>query len=480
MKVKLTEAQYKALEQYIEEARQEKPPTSLKPLFDDNPEAKFFGVVQRIKGGGDSEYYFELGDQNGYKTVKDVNKMGKTKNCLGDLNLETILYGNQVKIPFTQCGVRTINAVTSINLYASSEDVKNNKILDSMEIEHSMDSSSSELVDQYYDLLKNVAVGKEIYIDSKVKWDGIVTRKTSNQIEIELYKHGIPINEADDMEWNVQAPKTEKPKQKRKVSKKPIILTIDLRDNPFYEENNEIMLKGSSYNRETEETSSFTIPIKSFDVSVDQKQTRQKSTAKPEDAEIPNTYDSEEELRAEAERAYKMILNDPNLKKAFYKKPTFWNLFIGELKGKASPGKGIFPTLQLLNNYGRTKLGENLGVEFIQGKRVTFSAYNRPYTINYEDKTFELSVGASETGVVRNYKIGDSDYVIDNKQDKFKIYVKEKTDVQDVFKCELIKYTMRPNEGIKNYPYQGDVYIKFQQSDGYSPSTQQTSPNPNK
>jgi hypothetical protein len=235
MKLIITEAQYKALEQYIEEARQEKPPTSLKPLFDDNPEAKFFGVVQRIKNGGDSEYYFELIEENGHKGVKDVNKMGKTKNCVGDLLLDTVLYGNQFKMPFASCGIRTINNVTTIKLYASADDINNDHIMDSMEIEHELDTPSSELADKYYEMLKNAQVGQQIYIDSKSKWDGIVTRKFPNQIQIELYKHGIPINEADaDMEWNVQPQNTNANKTKQKPKKKSSVLTIDLTTNPFY------------------------------------------------------------------------------------------------------------------------------------------------------------------------------------------------------------------------------------------------------
>lgn len=479
MKVKLTEAQYRALEQYIEEARQEKLPTSLKPLFDDNPETKFFGVVQRIKGGGDSEYYFELTEQNGHKGVKDMNKMGKTVGCVGDLNLDTVLYGNQFKMAFGTCGVRTINSVTSINLYASEEDAKNGKSLDSMELEHDMDATSSELLDKYYELLKKVEVGKEIYIDSKNKWDGIVSRKYPDQIEIELYKHGIPINEADDesnMEWNVQPQGQEKTKQRAKPKKKPVILNLNLKTNPFYEENGKIMLKGKSYDRETEETADFIVPIKAFDISVDHNiADAKKKNGEEEGGEAidPKTAASEEEIRAEAKRAYKMILDDPLLQRAFYRKPGFWNLFVAEMNGKKAPGKGIFPTLQLLGSYGRGKLTEKLGAEFMQGKRVSFEAYNKPYTIRYEDKTFELGVGITETGVVRNYKIGDSDYVIDNKTDMFKIYVKEKTEQQDVFKCELVKYTMKTNQGMQEYPYQGDVYIRFKQSDGYSPITAQ-------
>ena len=479
MKLIITEAQYKALEQYIEEARQEKPPTSLKPLFDDNPEAKFFGIVQRIKGGGDSEYYFELVEENGHKGVKDVNKMGKTKNCIGDLLLDTVLYGNQFKMTFSSCGVRTINNVTSVKLYASGDDIDSDHVMDSMEIEHELDTPSSELADKYYEMLKNAQVGQQIYIDSKSKWDGIVTRKFPNQIQIELYKHGIPINEADaDMEWNVQPQNTNTNKTKQKPKKKSSVLTIDLTTNPFYEENGKIMFKGINHDADTGEKSDFIADIKKFDVSSSTGSEQREKITSDEPID-PQTTKSEEEIRAQAKKAYDMILKDPILKDAFYRKPSFWNLFVAEMNGKAAPGKGIFPVLQMLGSYGKERLNEKLGAKFTPGKSVRFGAYNRPYEIDYKDKKFQLSVGYNFTGVVRNYNIGDEHYIIDNKKDKYKIYVKDKTDVEHVYKCELIKYDINPNTNeIEEFEYEGDVYIKFRPSDGYmaSKSENQTQP----
>ena len=481
MKLIITEAQYKALEQYIEEARQEKPPTSLKPLFDDNPEAKFFGVVQRIKNGGDSEYYFELIEENGHKGVKDVNKMGKTKNCVGDLLLDTVLYGNQFKMPFASCGIRTINNVTTIKLYASADDINNDHIMDSMEIEHELDTPSSELADKYYEMLKNAQVGQQIYIDSKNKWDGIITRKFPNQIQIELYKHGIPINEADaDMEWNVQPQNTNTNKTKQKPKKKSSVLTIDLTTNPFYEENGTIMFKGVNHDAETGEKSDFIADIKKFDVSSSTGSEQREKITSDEPID-PQTTKSQEEIRAEAKKAYDMILKDPILKDAFYRKPSFWNLFVAEMNGKSAPGKGIFPVLQMLGSYGKERLNEKLGAKFTPGKLVIFGAYNRPYEIDYKDKKFQLSVGSNFTGVVRNYNIGDEHYTIDNKRHRYKIYVKDKTDVEHVYKCELIKYDINTKtNAIEEFEHEGDVYIKFKPSEGYTSSKpkNQTQPTP--
>lgn len=479
-KIILTEKQYKALEQYIEEARQEKAPISLKPLFDKNPTAKFFSVVQRLKTGGDADYYFELVEQNGFKMVKDINKMGKTKNCLGDLHLDTMLYGNQVKIVFNQCGDRTINNVIAVNLYATIEDLKSYKILDKKELEHEFDTTVGGLANIYYDRLKTTPVDKHIYIDSKNKWDGIVTRKTANEIEIELFKHGIPINEADDseMSWNVKPAQDKEVKDKPKPKQKSIILTIDISTNPFYEEDGQLMFKGVSYDRDTDKKTDFVIPVKKFDTNVEPP--KEKVEPKVDKEELPAGEEpeelvkkSEEEIANDLKRTYKLILKDPLLQKAFYDKKSqgVWNYFVAALQGKKAYGKGIANTLDLINSYSINKTQKDLNAEFVIGKKVYFEPYQRPVDITYDSKSFQLDTGKKYYGVVRKFNIGDEHYYLDNKNEKFEVLVKSKTNIQDVYKCDVIKYKITSDNKKQRYPKE-DVYLKFykgNESDGYKP-----------
>ena len=233
------------------------------------------------------------------------------------------------------------------------------------------------------------------------------------------------------------------------------------------------MLKGVSFDSLTNEKSEFVVPVDKFNTN--------NAKAKPEanqdsESETPKDVKSDDELRQEAKAAYEMILNDPLLKKAFYRKPSFWNLFVSELKGKKSIGKGILPTLQLLNRYGTDKLNTELGADFIQGKSVSFQTYGKPYTINVDEKVFQLDAGKIYRAVVRNYKTGDNFYVLDSKEGNgngYKLYIKSKTDVPDVYKCELIRYVRKTNNEIKEFNHQGDVYIKLEKnSDGYEPSSQ--------
>jgi hypothetical protein len=239
------------------------------------------------------------------------------------------------------------------------------------------------------------------------------------------------------------------------------------------------MLKGMSYDNTTEKKSEFVVPIKKFTTNAGELKIPrpEKSDTKPEtqpEVDNPKDVESEEELRKQAMEAYKLILGDKNLQQAFYRKPSFWNLFVSELKGKKAPGEGIVPTLQLLNSYGSENLNKELGAEFIQGKSVNFEPYNTPYSIEVDGGKFQLNTGVPRRGVVRKFKFEKKHYIIDSKETNgsgVKIYVKSATEVENVFKCELIRYVRDNQNQIKEYKYNGDAYFKFDASsgDGYKP-----------
>ena len=481
MKVRLTEAQYKALEKFIEEARAAEAPVSLKNLFNDNPEAKYFTVVQRLKGGSDDEYHFQFVDQDGHKGIKDVNKIGKTKGCEIDLKPDTMIYGNTFSVSFGSCGTRTINNVIAVKLYADENTLKSGQEMDSMEVEHELDETPEGLANKYYEMLKNINIDQEIYIDSKNKWDGVVISKRNDSIEIKIYKHGIPINEADDnsdMQWNVDPEPQQQPQQqKAKPTRKGIILTLDMTTNPFYVENGKLMLKGMSYDNTTEKKSEFVVPIKKFTTNSGELKIpkSEKSDTKPEtqpEVDNPEDVESEEELRKQAIEAYKMILGDKTLQKVFYKHPTTLEYLVAAIKNKKALGKNIVPTLQLLNSYSSENLNKELGAEFIQGKSVNFEPYNTPYSIEVDSGKFQLNTGVPRRGVVKKFKIANKYYIIDSKETNgsgVKIYVKSATEAENVFKCELIRYVRDNQNQIKEYKYNGDAYFKFEQGDGYKP-----------
>lgn len=472
MKIKLTESQYRLLESYLTEARQEVKPTVLSSLFDKNPSAKIFTIIQRIKGGSDSEYFFKLEDQNGHKMITDINVGTKTKGCSADARFDTMIYGNKLTLPFGKCGTLNLNNVIGIKLYGNEEDANSGKVIDSMEFEHDFDTSNEDLLDKYYDILRYAKVGQEVYFDSKFKWDGEVTRKAGSTIQIELVKHGIneSINEAD-MEWNpnanpVKSNNTSKTVANKKPNRKSINLNVDLEQNPFYEENGNIMFKANSHDATTNETKEFIIPIKKFTTSDTKQDNQQKQDNKPkQDNEKDFDGMSDEELVGMGQEAMDMILNNPELKQAFYKHPSFMNLFVAGLKGKKAPGTGILPTLQLLNRFGESKTDER----FIPRKTVEYIAYGKPLSINPYNRQIDISTDKRNARKisVKEYSIEDKNNytVLEDGNRGYKITVKEQVSgVQDVFICDIY---VKPNKDANFEKQLSNVKLQMLPSNGY-------------
>ena len=231
MKIILTEEQFKLIENYIDEVRKAPSPEKLSVFFNDNPNAQFFSVIQRIKGGSDTEYDFKFEEINGHKMIKDINKGTKTKGCSTDARFDTMIYGNKFQVRFGNCGDLTINNVVGLKVFADEQSLRSGHQMDSYELEHDLDKSGSELLEKYYNELKNVQVDDDIHFDSKYKWDGIVQEKKEEYVVVSM-------------------------KQATSKSTNPIILKIDLTDNPFYEEDGFIMFKSQTDGKEFKECAS--------------------------------------------------------------------------------------------------------------------------------------------------------------------------------------------------------------------------------
>lgn len=448
MKLKLTEKQYNLLLEYLDEARKAPTPEKLSLFFNDNPNAQFFNVVQRDKSGSDSSYDFKLSEINGYKVITDINKGTKTKGCSVDANFDTMIYGNQLKLNFGKCGVLTINNVTGLNIFNDANSLKNNQPFDRYDLEHDFDKSSSEMVTKYYEAIKKLDTGDIVNFDSKFKYDGEVIQKYGPVLRIEIEQQG------------------------RKG--RTMILTVDLNVNPFYEEDGNVMFKAKS-NRGDEEQTDFIIPVKKMYVD-DKDSPIQQPSEEPTEKNL-EVDDDDEKLKQDGKIAMELILNDPNLKKAFYTQPTLWNLFVAELQGKKAVGRGIVPTLKIIRGYERKKISEELNSEFKENKKVTFKPFKSvkiPYVRNEKQFFYEFdkdSITEYETTVLpRNLGEG---YKLKGKTDKgylgFELEIENSVkDNQNVFKCslDLIVYKQKTTN---RYPYDGDFYIKIAVDGGKSP-----------
>ena len=124
----LNERLYKLIEPYLNEARKAPEPQDLTLFFNDNPTAKFFSVITNSNG----EYDFALGEVNGHKVIKDINKNTKSKGCSIDANFNTMVYGNTFKVSFGSCGSITINKVIGLKVFKDENDLKSGSPMDSI------------------------------------------------------------------------------------------------------------------------------------------------------------------------------------------------------------------------------------------------------------------------------------------------------------------------------------------------------------
>jgi hypothetical protein len=408
MKIKLTEEQFRLIESYVDEARKAPSPEKLSLFFNDNPNAQFFSVVTRLKTGDENEFDFKFEEINGHKMIKDINKGTKTKGCSTDARFDTMIYGNKFQVRFGNCGDLTINNVVGLKVFADEQSLKSGHAMDTFELEHDLDKSSSEFVEQYYNEIKNAQTGDEIHFDSKFKWDGVVLEQMQNFLRVELTQVG--------------------------RNYRPTILTIDLSQNPFYEEDGSTMFKSKAAKGD-KEGFDFIIPVKKF--FVDEKGTRKKEKPKQEEpenkpVEVDTEEKTEKQKKAEAKKLMDAIVNDPLLKKAFYKQPNLWNLIMSAIKGENPKGTGILPAKQIAQKYKVSKIEKQLGESF-----KNFSA-NRPltYTLISNDLSFEPSDKNRDPIIFKtngNYKatveevdVEDNYLSLYDKKEDVKIIIKNK------------------------------------------------------
>lgn len=203
-----------------------------------------------------------------------------------------------------------------------------------------------------------------------------------------------------------------------------------------------------------------------------------------------NENDEIPESDEEAESMYDKIVNDPDMKKAFFKQPTFWQHFVHYLRSdkkdnKNHPGSGIVVALNAVNKYVNKKLMGKIGPGFATRGHVEFNPIKDevvPYTIGEE--TYELGVPIAIGGyykakirqLVTNVEAkvlsmpsGQKDEN-NNKELFLFIMVHDTTNNDNVKLCDLKMGYYRDNPdnssiggGLTN------VQIQFYESDGYNP-----------
>lgn len=447
------------IEYYVDEAskqinnkRPEVAPVDLTEFFTNNPSIKFFKVISKNKGN-DIEHNFAIEvivNQKTNKPTGQANLKDLKTNCEDLRSLSTLLYGNTFEINFGSCGKTIIKNSVMIKTYTDF----NGAPVNSYPIDFEEAEPIEKRVGVYYNLIKVLKVGEYAHIDqagSVNKYDGEVIRHDGNAMQLTMSKHG---------------------------SKSEFNLNLDLSQNPFYIEDNNIMFKGEATRPkdfdsgdDSVDREEFIIAVKSFKTT-----TEPVKEKKPKKKIVPNE-DDDEKLKSDGKKAMDIILNDPLLKQAFYKQPSLWNLFKAELQGKKAVGTGIIPTLALVNRYEVRRNTETLGAEFFEGKELYFRILNQNVSIPYKNKYNEnsslvLEKNLNYIGKVATHELGANtkiDAYLGKEKTHYNIFVKNKTGEANVFYCDIVKSDDVEDGRDNKTEAQVRFIIKDAPYDGYRP-----------
>lgn len=451
----------KLIESYVDEAKKQvnnrRPsvaPTDLTELFTNNPEIKFFKVISKQKGI-EQEHNFGIevivntktNKPTGQATIKDLKS-----NCEDMRNLSTLLYGNTFGVDFGGCGMTKIDNTIMIKTYVDL----NGQPDDEYPIDFEDDVPTDQRIQGYYNSLKALRIGEYAHFDQAGtvnKYDGEVIRNTGTAMQLTMSKHG---------------------------SKAEFNLNIDLEQNPFYLDNDQIMFKGEATTpkeyddaNDSQDRKEFNIQIKSFTTT--NQAPKNKKDKEPE-AKEPEA--DEDKLKSDGKVALDMILNDPTLKAAFYTQPTFLQRLKASLSGKDATGTGIKPTLDLLKKYNTKKMDEKLGNSFKDNKVAIFEVLDDVLISYGKNKQFRLDRGVQYNAKPRQAELGDDDNKVlredpsGKPRDSFEIIVLDKSNEENTYICKVNKIEKTQNQ-IKRYPAPSKIRIKFLKSDGYVPEEKQ-------
>lgn len=246
----------------------------------------------------------------------------------------------------------------------------------------------------------------------------------------------------------------------KNTNKESELLTVKARS--FHSENGEV------------KTTDGEIIFKAWDV--------EPSDGTPSDDETGK--ETADDVASKSKEMMDAILNDPLMKKAFYRQPTLWNLIVSAVKGKNPRGTGIGPAWNIVNKYGESKVQKSLGVNgknFKAGKQALFELMYEGLEINPTSQpqdTLVLSPSPTKyRAMVNSYKVGGDDRLtLENKKQGYKIRVlKPYKEEPDTFEVSVIKIVEFKSSGeVKEYPKSAIIHFINENGSGYSKTEAKT------
>jgi len=217
--------------------------------------------------------------------------------------------------------------------------------------------------------------------------------------------------------------------------------------------------------------------VKNYTQTVTPEKQPEKQPEKNDDEKNDDEKNDDEKMIEKGKKAYDYIINDPYLKQAFYKKPSFLNLFMAELKGKKAPGTGILPTLQILDKYETNKATINDG--FKKGKIALFISYNKDYQISSDFKITKDEKNAKKA-IVEQYDYETKTWKLKIGKNKGYIITAKKTNIENVFECEINGFVKKGDIDVEQEPNFEKINLKFINSEGYQTPIKKYNKKPNK
>ena len=463
MKIILTESQYNKLKIHINEVREAPEAEDLTGMLSAHKDAEYLTVFQRLKSGEDTPYYFKIKIMPSLENseLTDINKIGKTINKNTHFNPGTVLYGTKFNLNFSDGLSRVINNVTAVAVYKDLNSMKSDNALAVHHTEHEMDTDINQLVKNYNYMIETSRTNDAIHLDfskkwkNKLNWDGIITRKNNDNIEIEL--------DTDD--------KTH-----------PYYMVI--KNDAFKVTDDILTLTFQAKRTDSKgELETFTNEIKSFKIINKSKPKTPEETTdaeKESDEDLLDGVNLKKETDRKSSRIKKMFLDNPALladvKSFYYKKPGILKQIMSILFNKEVKGKGLLSAENSLRKFNlSSRVTKTLGEDvenFVELKNASFSVVGQPIVVKMDEKEFILPINNKLTAMVNKTEFDDTTITLtSNKKDEKYLMVLlsplKSEDNNDMFNVKIVK-RVKVNDEIKNYSGKG--VIKFYKSDGYNPT----------
>lgn len=362
---------------------------------------------------------------------------------------------------------KTKSRYTFKNIFKVDVRDKNNKLIDSYYTNDHDASSDSSLADKETKV-QQVKVNDFITLLSELEKGDMLILTLSNKTNIKL---DFIDTKGDSVQFEIDKTSNLSGDYTSLYNTSSIELSKNIDDITLDEKTQLLSIKGKAFNAVNGQMTSSDITINNIqDFSIGEESIKPDAEANPEDEYGDSTEEAKDMMQA--------ILNDPIMKKAFYRQPTLWNLILSTIKGENPRGTGIGPAKDIITKYGENKIQKALGPQgdnFKKDKLAQFEVLNNEIVVKSSGISTEdlvLKTNVKYDAFVNGYKIGDDYVTLTNKKLSYRItIIRPYKDVPDAFEVKVTKIVKSKATGeINEYSKPGVIKFFNLRNSGYSKS----------